>query len=190
MKRKQRKSLLWRRFGFVILITIKFGDQLLWISPRIINGLKSYIEHSEECFIRYPNPVRRWLKNDRTLFRVFDILHTKWSFLYFTSIYHFLFKVHWRHTSTPTAYQLIMPCMYIVMWKVCLKYRMFPCLVAACHLVFPILSILDPFAITSSKQPPLVKYNNGQFENREYSLSSNRELTCMQIPKTYTFQYA
>ena len=53
MKRKQRKSLPWRRFGYVILI-IKFGEVLLWFSPRIINALRSYIKHSKECFIRYP----------------------------------------------------------------------------------------------------------------------------------------
>ena len=55
MKRKQRKSLPWRRFGYVILIIIKFGEVLLWFSPRIINALRSYIKHSKECFIRYPN---------------------------------------------------------------------------------------------------------------------------------------
>ena len=55
MKRKQRKSLPWRRFGYVILIIIKFGELLLWISLRIINVLRSYIKHSKECFIRYPN---------------------------------------------------------------------------------------------------------------------------------------
>ena len=55
MRRKQRKSLPWRRFGYVILIIIKFGELLLWFSPRIINALRSYIKHSKECFIRYPN---------------------------------------------------------------------------------------------------------------------------------------
>ena len=28
------------------------------------------------------------------------------------------------------------------------------------------------------------------YPNTQYSLSSNPELTCMQIPKIYTFQYA
>ena len=55
MKRKQRKSLPWRRVGYVILIIIKFGEVLLWFSPRIINALRSYIKHSKECVIRYPN---------------------------------------------------------------------------------------------------------------------------------------
>ena len=55
MKRKQRKSLPWRRFGYVILIIIKFVEILLWFYPRIINALRSYIKHSKECFIRYPN---------------------------------------------------------------------------------------------------------------------------------------
>ena len=55
MKRKPMKSLPWRRFGYVILIIIKFGEVLLWFSPRIINALRSYIKDSKECFIRYPN---------------------------------------------------------------------------------------------------------------------------------------
>ena len=55
MRRKQRNSLPWRRFGNVILINIKFGELLLSISPRIIDGLKSYIKHSKECFIWFPN---------------------------------------------------------------------------------------------------------------------------------------
>ena len=55
MTRKQRKSLPWRRLGYVILIIIKFGELLLWISRRIINALRSYIKYSKVCFIRYPN---------------------------------------------------------------------------------------------------------------------------------------
>ena len=90
MKRKQRKSLLWRRFGYVILIIIKFGELLLWISPRIINVFRSYMKHSKECFIRYQNtsklvkknsgcasffnPLLSVLTSDETLFLVFDIL--------------------------------------------------------------------------------------------------------------------
>ena len=55
MKRKQRKSLPWRRFGNVILIIIKFCELLLRSSPRIINRLRSYIKHSKECFLLFPN---------------------------------------------------------------------------------------------------------------------------------------
>jgi len=44
MKRKQRKSLPRRRFGYVILIIIKIGDLLLGISLRIINALRNYIK--------------------------------------------------------------------------------------------------------------------------------------------------
>ena len=53
MKRKQRKSLPWRKFGYVILIIKKFGEVFLWFSPIIINALRSYMKHSKECFIRY-----------------------------------------------------------------------------------------------------------------------------------------
>ena len=59
MKRKHRKSLLWRRFGWVIRVIIKFGELLLWISPGIINVLRNYIKHSKECFIR---TLQSWLK--------------------------------------------------------------------------------------------------------------------------------
>ena len=58
MLRKQRKLQPWRRFGYVILIIIKSGELLLWFSPRIINGLRSYIKHSKGCFIRYPNTLK------------------------------------------------------------------------------------------------------------------------------------
>ena len=101
MLRKQRKLQPWRRFGYVILIIIKSGELLLWFSPRIINGLRSYIKHSKGCFIWYPNTLKLVKKNlgcasffqpllgvwisDETLFLVFDILlvttellSTKW----------------------------------------------------------------------------------------------------------------
>ena len=63
MLRKQRKLQPWRRFGYVILIIIKSGELLLWFSPRIINGLRSYIKHSKGCFIRYPNTLKLIKKN-------------------------------------------------------------------------------------------------------------------------------
>ena len=58
--RRHKKSLPWRRFGYVILIIIKFGELLLWISLTIIiiNALRSYIKHLKECFIRYPNTLK------------------------------------------------------------------------------------------------------------------------------------
>ena len=44
MKRKQRILLPRRRFGYVILIIIKFGHLLLGISLRIVNALRNYIK--------------------------------------------------------------------------------------------------------------------------------------------------
>ena len=61
MKRKQRKSPPWRRFGHVILIIIKIGEVLLWFSPRIINALRSHIKHSKECSSDIQT-LRSWLK--------------------------------------------------------------------------------------------------------------------------------
>ena len=44
----------------------KFSELLLWFSPWIVNALRSYIKHSKECFIRYPNTsIRSWLKKTR-----------------------------------------------------------------------------------------------------------------------------
>ena len=75
----------------MILIIIKFGELLLRISPRIINGLRSYIKHSKECFVEFPNtsklvkknsaaprfpsPLHSVWKSEETLFLVFDISH-------------------------------------------------------------------------------------------------------------------
>ena len=50
----------------MILIIIKFGETLFWISWRIINALRSYINHLKECFIRYQNTSKlikkTWLR--------------------------------------------------------------------------------------------------------------------------------
>ena len=71
MKRKQRKSLPWRWFGHRVLISIKFCELLLRISPKIMNGLRSHIKNSKECFIRYPNTLRS-IKKSRRLRLVFS----------------------------------------------------------------------------------------------------------------------
>ena len=72
------------------LIIIKFCELLLRISPRIINSLRSYIKHSKEGFLLFPNTSKLVKKNsaalrfsnlllgvwksEETLFLVFDIL--------------------------------------------------------------------------------------------------------------------
>ena len=63
MLRKQRKLQPWRKFEHVILIILKFGELFLWFSPRIIDGLRSYIKHSRGCFVRYPNTLKLVKKN-------------------------------------------------------------------------------------------------------------------------------
>ena len=59
----------------MILIIIKFCELLLRISPRIINSLRSYIKHEEECFLLFPNTSMLvvW-KSEETLLLVFDLL--------------------------------------------------------------------------------------------------------------------
>ena len=71
MPRKQRKLQPWRRFGFVIVIIIKFGELLLWFSPRIINGLRSYIKHLKGCSSDIQTPWS-WLKKKTRLRLVFS----------------------------------------------------------------------------------------------------------------------
>ena len=74
----------------MILIIIKFCELLLQISPRIIKSLRSYIKHSKECFLLFPNTSKLVKKNEtqlsfsnlllgvwkseETLFLVFDLL--------------------------------------------------------------------------------------------------------------------
>ena len=84
MKIKQRKSLPWRRFGYVILIITKFRELLLWISLWIINVLRSQTlkrmfhqvsKHFkvglENLAVPFSNPLLSvWISH----FLVFDIL--------------------------------------------------------------------------------------------------------------------
>ena len=74
----------------MILIIIKFCELLLRIYLSIINSLRSYIKHSRECFLLFPNTSKLVKKNSasprfcnpllgvwksaETLFLVFDIL--------------------------------------------------------------------------------------------------------------------
>ena len=93
MKIKQRKSLPWRRFGYVIQINIKFGELLPWISLRIINAMRSYIKLLKEYFIRYPN-TSKLVKKTRlglvfsTHFSVFGYLmkHSSSCFIYYNKL--------------------------------------------------------------------------------------------------------
>ena len=56
---KTKQITAWRRSRNVILIIIKFCELLLRISPRIINSLRSYIKHSKEGFLLFPNTSKR-----------------------------------------------------------------------------------------------------------------------------------
>ena len=77
-RENQKKSLPWRRFGYVILIIIKFCEVLLWISQTIINALRSYIKRSKECLIRYPNTLILVKKKNSTVPRFFNPLLSVW----------------------------------------------------------------------------------------------------------------
>ena len=60
MRKKQKKSLQYHEGGSdnVILIIIKFCELLLQISLTIINALRSYLKHSNECVITYANTLK------------------------------------------------------------------------------------------------------------------------------------
>ena len=53
-----------------MLIVITFGEILLPISPRIIDGLRSCLEHSTECFIQFPNTLKL-VREDLSALRFF-----------------------------------------------------------------------------------------------------------------------
>ena len=62
----------------MILIIIKFCELLLRISPRIINSLRSYIKHSKECFLLFPNTSKLVKKNSAAP-RFFNLLPGVWK---------------------------------------------------------------------------------------------------------------
>ena len=63
MKRKQRKSLPWRRFGYAILIIIKFGELLLWFSPRIIKCFEKLYQTQGGVFHQISKHLKVGKKN-------------------------------------------------------------------------------------------------------------------------------
>ena len=66
----------------MILIIIKLGELLLQISPRIINSLKSYIKHSKECFLLFPNTsklVKKKKKKNSAAPRILNLLLGVWK---------------------------------------------------------------------------------------------------------------
>ena len=79
----------------MIIIIIKFWELLIRISPRIINSLRSYINHSKEGFLLFPNTSKLVKENSaaprclnlllsvwipyETRFLVFDILHEEYT---------------------------------------------------------------------------------------------------------------
>ena len=98
MKRKQRKSLPWRRFGNAIFSVIKFSDLFLWISTRIINYSRSYIKHSKQRFIRFLNTLKLIKKSRLRLvfpihFSVFEnrIKHPSSCWIHYVRLVGFIF---------------------------------------------------------------------------------------------------
>ena len=92
MKTKQRKSLLWRKFGYVILIIIKymlnfcleFLQELSMLWEAISNTRKSvssdfetlwsWLKKKTQMHLVFFNLLLSVWKSDETLFLVFDIL--------------------------------------------------------------------------------------------------------------------
>ena len=72
---KTKEIITWGRFGYVILVIIKFCELFLWI----INALRSHIKHSKKCFIRYPN-TSQFVKRKNRL-RLFFFNHLVFGYL-------------------------------------------------------------------------------------------------------------
>ena len=61
--RENKGNQLWRRFCYVILIIVEFGELLLWISLRIINALRRYINlNARKSVSSQIQTLRSWLK--------------------------------------------------------------------------------------------------------------------------------
>ena len=66
-KTKKITGVQWWWLRCRILITIKIFELCLWISPRIIVHLRSYIQNSTQCFFWYPHTSKSVLKNSAAL---------------------------------------------------------------------------------------------------------------------------
>ena len=51
MMLKQRKSEAWRRFGYLVLISVDFDDFTSPFTLKFLCRLRRYIKHSRQCFI-------------------------------------------------------------------------------------------------------------------------------------------
>ena len=75
-KNSQPWTMPWRRFGYLVLISIDFDDFTSPFTPFFLLRLRRYIKHSRQCFIHYPN-TSNFVKNTllhimfSTLFLVF-----------------------------------------------------------------------------------------------------------------------
>ena len=96
-RENKRKSLLWLWFGYVFLITITFCRLKPWISPRIIDHLRSHIKHLKVCFIRYPNTLKSFKKTRLRL-----IFSTYFSVFGYLMKHAFSCLICYIHTQTST----------------------------------------------------------------------------------------
>ena len=105
----------------MILIIIKFCELLRRISPRIINSLRSYIKHSKECFLLFPN-TSKLVKKTRlrlvfpTYFSVFGNRRKHSS----SCLIYYIFNTYWGCTPFSQNFrfnQLKLKCFTRNKWK-------------------------------------------------------------------------
>ena len=77
----------------MILIIIKFCELLLRISSRIINSLRSYIKHSKEGFLLFPNTSKLVKKSQLHLSRFSNLLLGVWTLFLVCLIYYISFQI-------------------------------------------------------------------------------------------------
>ena len=144
----------------MILLIIKFCELLLRISPRIINSLRSYIKHSKECLLLFPNTSKLvkksrlrlvfptyfsgvW-KSEETLFLVFDLLlPTMVALLWFLSgVYCFVslsISRTWKRFLTVVAFVgFCSGVRFLVILKTCCRCK---CPIAMAAFVRPLTSM-------------------------------------------------
>jgi len=84
--RKQRKSLAWQQFGYMLLIIIKLGEPLLWISLTIILMLWEAISNTQKSVSSDTQMLHSLLKKTQ-LHLVFSIHFAVFGYLMKYSLY-------------------------------------------------------------------------------------------------------
>ena len=72
MMLKQRKSEAWRRFGYLVLISIDFDDFTSPFTLKFLFQLRRYIKHSRQCFIDWLSKQLEFRQKYSAVCRIFN----------------------------------------------------------------------------------------------------------------------